>query len=661
MYNKDALSEGVCITDKQGLKLLKRLQGRLSLLFTSFVLLVLVSASAMVWGLETQQQDALLINLAGRQRMLTQQMARLAFEAGIGEDVNNAALQDVEQTFDQTQMALRDGRTAPYLPQRDVTLPETRDLQIRSALDEVTLTWGGFRALLDELQRTPRESPSFADALQSIQKQSSTLAAQADAVVRLYEGDSNAKVNRLRVIQIGFFLCALILLGAGVWLTRQSVLLPLRELTRAAIRLAGNDLETAIQVEGPEEMQSLSQAFESMRVRLHSSREELVALNESLEERVAHRTRELETLNEVSREISSRLDIQQVLNSVTEKARTLLGGEVASLCLVDENQHWMKLQAISGPQNAVNGQTVRADEELAEAVLGSDQALICGVGSCRGGCRMLSEPYRVSHLAAPLRIGERVIGALCVGSLAQNRFATESAGMLTKLANAAAIALENARLYAQVERVATLEERHRVAAEMHDGLGQTLSYLGLMTDQVVDFLSDGQDGAALEHLQKTRETIGKATSEVRRAINSLMDETPSSPDLCFRLRDSVDEFASEHDLKVAWKTDTESSPNCSRQTADQVLNVTREALNNIARHAQARQVTVRMGKMDSYYSVSVEDDGRGFDSSQAGPQGHFGLQIMQARAAHIGGQVEVESTPKSGTRVTLTWPMETNG
>ncbi len=636
--------------------MLKSLQGRLSLLFTAFVLLVLISVCATVWGLETQKQDALVINLAGRQRMLTQQMARLAFEAGAGEGVTNAALQDAEQTFDQTLTALRDGGTAPYLPQQDVTLPLTRNPEIRSSLDKVTLTWSGFRTLLDELQRTSRESPTFTSALQSIQQQSSTLAAQADTVVRLYETDSTAKVNRLRAIQIGFFLCALILLGAGMWLTRRLALQPLRQLARAAERLGGNDLETAIQVEGPEEMRTLAQAFESMRVRLHSSRGELVALNESLEERVAQRTRELETLNEVSREISSRLDIQQVLNSVTEKARTLLGGEVASLCLVNEDRHWLKLQAVSGPRNAIEGDVVAADDGLAGDVLTSERALPCGVGDCHGGCRMLAEGYRASHLAAPLRVGERVIGALCVGSAAQHQFADEAAGMLTKLANVAAIALENARLYAQAERMATLEERRRVAAEMHDGLVQTLSYLGLMTDQVVDFLSDGKDQDALQRLQKTRETIEKATGEVRRAINSLMDETPAEADLRARLSEAVNEFAFEHDLKAAWQNDEDAAPDCSPKVAEQVLNITREALNNIARHAQARRVNVRMGQSDDHYFVAIEDDGKGFDTLQPEPSGHFGLQIMQARAAHIGGWVEVESTAGRGTRVTLRWP-----
>ena len=125
----------------------KSLEARLTLLFVAFVLLVLVSVGAMMWGLETQRQDALVINLAGRQRMLTQQMARLAFEVGEGEEINNAALQETEQTFDQTLRALRDGGEAPYFSDTTMTLPFTRDPGIRSALDEVTLTWGDFRVL----------------------------------------------------------------------------------------------------------------------------------------------------------------------------------------------------------------------------------------------------------------------------------------------------------------------------------------------------------------------------------------------------------------------------------------------------------------------------------------------------------------------------------
>ncbi|MCC6297684.1 MAG: GAF domain-containing protein [Anaerolineales bacterium] len=481
---------------------------------------------------------------------------------------------------------------------------------------------------------------------------------QQDALTNLNDTTATAQISRLQVIQVVSLICALILIAVGAWMLRRSLFKPLDALSAAAKRVGENDLEAPIQVEGPEELRALSQAFDDMRMRLLTARGEIIQWNATLEERVAQRTRELETLNEVSREISSRLDVQQVLNSVTDKARTLLGGDIASLCLVDPNQHWLKLQAVSGPRQAIVGDTMPAHADFTDAVLEGEQAMICGADNCRGGCRMLSDEYRTSHLAAPLRIGDRVIGALCVGSPAQNQFAAESAGMLTKLASVAAIALENARLYAEAEHTATLEERRRVAAEMHDGLGQTLSYLGLMTDQVVDFLADGEDGAALERLRKTRETIGKATRDVRRAINSLMEETPPAQDLFTRLHDTLDEIASEHDVELVWLSDADAAPEPSPQTAEQVYHIVREALMNAARHADAKRISAQVGYDDEKYFITIEDDGKGFDDSQPEPSGHFGLQIMQARAKHIGGELSLQSARGSGTRVKLTWKRE---
>ncbi len=634
--------------------MIQRLQVQLTILFTAFVLLVVVSVGFTYWGLQAQQQDALVINLSGRQRMLVQQMTRLALQVQDGNESTIIALQESEQTFRQTLSALQNGGTAPYLTDRFVNLPAAQDAQILEALSEVESVWDEYNSMLEAM--TASSDPATLQL--KLEHQSDALVQKADAVVRLYEAASTDKVKRLRTIQLTFLACALALLAVGAWMTRRSLLKPLRDLGLAAKRLGENRLDAPIQVEGPLEMRALSLAFDEMRSSLHSAREELIQWNVTLEQRVAQRTHELEMLNQISSEISSRLDIQQVLNSVTEKARSLLDGDVASLCLVDTDQHWLKLQSVSGPKHAVIGDVMLADEEFADTVLTGSQALICGVGACQSGCRMLSVEYRASHLAAPLRIGNRVVGALCVGSPTENRFATESADMLTKLANVAAIALENARLFAQAERVATLEERHRVAAEMHDGLGQTLSYLGLMTDQVVGFLSDGQDGAALERLHKTRETIGKATSDVRRAINSLMDETPPNKDLCARLREALDEVAAKYDLKTGWRLDDESFPVCSPQVEEQVYNITREALVNAARHANAKRVSVQASQNNGECFVKVEDDGQGFDISRPAPGGHFGLRIMQARAKHIGGRLELQSTPGRGTCVTLTWNLE---
>ncbi len=633
--------------------MLQRLRVQWIVLLSAFVVLVTISAAATYWGAQTQRQDALVINLAGRQRMLVQQMT---WQAQQGAETAQDELGKLKSIFSQTLFALEHGGAAPYLSDGVAHLPATDDAQILAVLREVESSWTRYVAVLDELSVSDSDSDSLRRALD---EQSTRLTQKTDEAVQLYEAAFSARANRLRLSQIAFLLCALILLAISAWVASRSLFAPLRALELEAERLGADQLDAPVRVAGPREIRTLSQALDGMRSRLSEAREELVEWNDTLELRVAERTRELETLNEISREISSRLDIQQVLNSVTEKARALLGGEVASLCLVDDNQNWLKLQTLSGPKNAVVGNVVRTDNPFAHAVLADENAMICKVGACQGGCRMLSDEYRVSHLAAPLRVGERVIGALCVGSPAQNQFAAESADMLLKLASVAAIALENARLFAQAERAATLSERQRVAAEMHDGLGQTLSYLGLMTDQVVEFLADGREGAAVERLQKTRETISKATGDVRRAINRLLDETPAQHDaLWARLRETLDEVALQYGLEAIWRFGEDSAPDPAPQIAEQVHHIAREALVNAARHANATRIVMQAGRGYSGYFVAVEDDGRGFEATQSAPSGHFGLQIMQARAKHIGGNVEIESAPGRGTRVVLTWRAE---
>ena len=635
------------------------LQARLTYLFAAFVLLVVAAVGAMMWDSESQKQDALLINVAGRQRMLAQQMVRLAFAASRGEETATATLQEVESVFDGTLHALLAGGAASYPLGAMVTLPATRDPRIRSELERVDEAWSGFRDLLTTLQRSRDDAAALAVALQAIETQSSTLVERADVVVRLYEANATAKVNRLRAMQIGFLAGALILLATGAWITRKSALEPLRALAQAAIRLGGNDLDTAVQVEGPREIGALADLFDAMRQNLRASRSELLDLTSTLEARVAQRTRELNALNEVSREIASHLDVRRVLSSVTEKAAALLDGDAAMLCLLDETRRHLRLEAATGVTAvAVNAEHM-STAGPASAVLDGRRALVCSQTHCMGGCGLLTNTHAASHVVAPLRIGEHVIGALCVSSSRPNHFLGEEPEIVTKLANTAAVALQNAQLYAQAERAATLEERNRIAADMHDGLGQTLSYLGLVTDQTAELLADGQDEAALAHLERMRQTIGRATQQIRETIEHLLDGAPSEPDLSDLMQETVHEMAGKYRVEVQWRGE-EGMGGVTRLVAEQILNVTREALENACRHAQAQAICVHLGREDGYGFVRIEDDGCGFDPAAPGaePQGHFGMQVMKARAAHINGECTIESAPGAGTRVTLTYPHE---
>lgn len=638
------------------IRMFKSLQARLTFLFAAFVLLVVVSVGAMMWGSETQRQDALLINLAGRQRMLAQQMARLAFQAGEGPAVAGALL-EAEGVFQRTLYSLREGGVAPYPSGEPVTLPATRDVKIRSALDQVDLAWSDFRSLIDKSQQTSRDDSSFAIVLKSIEARASTLAQRADVVVRLYESDATAKINRVRSMQIGFLVGALLLLGVAAWVTRQSALTPLQELSRAADRLGSNDLETAIQVAGPHEIAVLSESFDSMRKSLAASRAELLDLMSTLEARVAQRTRELNALSEVSREIASQLEVRAVLNSVAEKARMLLYGDSAMLCLLDDENHYLLLKAVSGV-HAIETSDRKSTVNLASAVLTGQQALVCSHTGCVGGCGWLAGTHAASHVVAPLRVGDHVIGALCVSSAQPNHFSAEATDVATKLANTAAVALQNAQLYAQAEKVAALEERNRIAADMHDGLGQTLSYLGLVTDQAAALLVEGENAKALAYLERMRQTINQATHQARASIQQLMDGAPRERKLSDRLQETVREFEGKYQAKIHWQLREDALTAIPRAMTEQILNVTRETLENACRHAHAQSICVQLGRENSHGFVRIEDDGCGFDPAAplAQPRGHFGLRVMKARAAHIGGELFIKSAPGAGTCVILKFP-----
>jgi two-component system nitrate/nitrite sensor histidine kinase NarX len=637
---------------------LTSIRGRLGLLLLTFALLVTVSISATFWGLDAQKKDALVINLAGRQRMLIQQMTRLVAEIEGGGKSEINLLSESAVMFDQTLSALQNGGQAAYLPGQVVDLPAPNSLEVQSQLEKIHQTWETYHTSIDSVIGKSPQSPEFIASIRSIQKLSPILVEQADIAVRLFESEATGKLIRLRSLLIGFFAAALLLLAAGIWITRKSVLEPLQALGRGAERIGAGDLDTPVSVSGPQEIILLGRTFECMIDQLKASRRELVASAETLEKRVLQRTRELDALYEVSDEISSRLDVQHVLKSVTTKARHLLGGEVASLCLLDEKGKTLVIKALSGPTEAIVSQYTNCRAGFTGLVLSSQGALDCRDGECLGACGILATPYRASHLAAPLKVKDHIMGALCVGISKSESFSEDALGLLTKLANSATIALENAHLYAQAERVATLEERQRIAADMHDGLGQTISYLGLGLDQVGELLEVGKTQDAIQQLEKVRCAIDCAVDDVRNAVNSLMDDTPINQSLQQQLEKLVEEFTNQNGNNVELENLLELPLILPSDKAVQVIRVTKEALLNAQRHSQAFHIHVRLLENGDNYEVEIKDDGNGFDPAKPSTdgKGHFGLQIMQARATRLGGQLSIQSNPGAGTWIILHWP-----
>lgn len=634
--------------------MLGSLRARVSLLFLAFFVLLSASAVGTLWAMDTQKQDAQVINLAGRQRMLVKQMTGDALR--VERDGDEAALQslmDAADTFEKTLAALVLGGTTTYPSGRTVAVPSVRDAGTLAALQQVQTTWATFRGHLERIAPAVAGSPEGQAAVHAVEDLAPTLMQQADEAVRRYEAAVGHKLARLRWIQIGFLGGALLLLALDFLLLHRLIVRPLHSLGSAAERIGGGDLSTPVELVGPREVECLARSFDQMRAQLQ-------AWTEELETGVARRTRELAALQEVSREITSQLEIRQVLQSVTDKARALLGGEVAILCLLDEPGQVLHSSASSGPQEALCGGQTSAHRDPAVRVLAGKGALPCGAGKCEECCGILAVPFRQSHLVAPLRIGERVIGALCVGGAMTRQFPGEAVHLLTELANSAAIAVDNARLYQQAERMATLEERQRIAAEMHDGLAQMISYLGLQVDKATDLVAAGENASAAELLEHLRDAIEQASVEVRRAITTLQQDPLPPQALQERLVRLVADLAPEGVPSVDLALTPEEPLLLSHDVCAEVQHVIGEALLNARRHAGAGQISLQLVRSDSEATVIVEDDGQGFDpaTSPADGRRHFGLDIMRARATRLGGRLAVDSRPGRGTRVKLTWPLK---
>ncbi len=234
---------------------------------------------------------------------------------------------------------------------------------------------------------------------------------------------------------------------------------------------------------------------------------------------------------------------------------------------------------------------------------------------------------------------------------------------IESLANRAAVALISANLYHQREVAAALEERQRIAADMHDGLAQTLSFLGLKVDQANELITQGDWLPAAQILRQLRVIVAQASDEARLSIANLQAGAQPRRSIQDLLGELVDQFREEN-IEIAWSlTSYVPAPLIlPGSQGEQLEPVVREALSNACRHAQAGQIHVILQSYDNQIKILVEDDGQGFrtNRSREDQKGHFGLRIMRARAARMGGYLQVDSVPGKGTRISLCWPLKSD-
>lgn len=263
-----------------------------------------------------------------------------------------------------------------------------------------------------------------------------------------------------------------------------------------------------------------------------------------------------------------------------------------------------------------------------------------------------------AHIAVPLKRGDKVIGALCVAGRVPRTFSSAEVDLLSGLASQAAIAIENARLLSEVQRVAVLEERGRIAWELHDGLAQAFGSLLLRLRRERELLSPERLDRIRIALQEMETITESAYRDVRRSIFSLRAMIAPGPDFVPTLRTYLQAFSEESRIPVELHIAEESAIRFTLDVEMQLLRIIQEALTNVRKHAGASRAWIRFECQRGEVEVSIADDGRGYTPAEGQGKG-FGLETMRERALAIGGSLKVESAPGLGTRVIARLPLAT--
>jgi signal transduction histidine kinase len=254
-----------------------------------------------------------------------------------------------------------------------------------------------------------------------------------------------------------------------------------------------------------------------------------------------------------------------------------------------------------------------------------------------------------SELTVPIKAKKAIIGVLDVQSDRLDAFDESDLAVLQSLAHQAAIAIENARLYERAQQLAIVEERNRLARELHDSATQSVYGVTMFAEAATRLLTAGQAELAADHMREVRKTAQKALQEMRLLIFELRPPILEKEGLVAALQTRLEAVEARSGLQTEFKTD--GVVNLSSEIEEGLYRITQEALNNALKHAQAQKVAVHLYGDQHSVIVEIIDDGIGYDPDEISSKGGMGLQGIEERVALLGGQLRVSSKPGGGTIV----------
>lgn len=387
-----------------------------------------------------------------------------------------------------------------------------------------------------------------------------------------------------------------------------------------------------------------------------------VQAEHQLHQRVGVRAHEQATLLEISQTLASTLELQPGL--ILEQLRMLIRYTHAGLFTLEDST--LVALAVCGTGSLEQAAPFRIrlnGKQTLDALFNGHQSIrIADLWSNEPTAKFLRALLEndaaallegvQSWMWVPLAVKNRIIGGIGIAHVERNYFTLHHADLAMTIANQAAVTLANAELYENAQTLATLQERQRLAQNLHDAVNQSLFSAGLIAE-VLPRLWERDPAEARRSLEDLRRLTRGAQAEMRVLLAELRPTTLTDAELGDLLRLLGNAFTGRTNVPVTVTVNGESSLPAETQVA--LYRISQEALNNIAKHAKASRVEIDMQHASGELKLHIRDNGRGFGTSELTPSGHYGLTMMRERAEAVGAVLTITSQPGKGVEVSVRW------
>jgi two-component system NarL family sensor kinase len=447
----------------------------------------------------------------------------------------------------------------------------------------------------------------------------------------------NSALSRIFEGAIPILIVLLVVCLVLATLLSRLIVSPVKALTASAERLAQGHTDEPVPAQSRDEVGELADSLERMRREINASREEILAASRELEQKVALRTAELSArneellaLNELAGSLTRSLDPDAILTGALDAVRAVLPVAAGRGFLADREGRL----AARGPAGDERGPLL---EEIALAAHSNNHLITRQDGSG-------------TLIGMPLSTASGAMGAL--GLRSATLPGTEMSALLVAIGNQVGLALRTARLSQEGREMAVLEERARLAREIHDTLAQQLTGIVIQLEAAQALVSRDPERSA-PALASAQELARSALAEARRSVWDLRPAPLTSTGLVAAAETEVGRFRRRTGISARLRAERMTPPPAlSPQSEVALLRITQQALANIAAHSGASRVTVRLRHSDGQVELTVKDNGHGFDPETVAP-GSFGIVGMAERVRLAGGTFEVESAPGRGTSIVV--------